>query len=204
MIRRDKNTFRSVMQLSYKRSYGKIEDGMEDNPTNKMQAFILGSLMCSTVGGYASWLVYAIAFVSLIFGKSDWVVSWSLPLVQHLNVIAVPMMVLFILLALLPSTRGLGGLFGVLGARVFSLTGTLAALIIVYSQWSTFGIVIGTGLLGFGIIPVGIISSLIEHETTAAITLVTYGASILIGQYGGSALITAWAESENRKAEKIS
>ena len=171
--------------------------------SNRLQSFILNGLIFVNVSGYVSWVVYAIAFIALLFKKPDWVGPWVFSLVQHLNVIGIPFIALFVVLSFIPATRGLGGLLGIVVSRIYSLGGTLTALLIVYSCWGVFGIIVGTGLLGFGILPVGIISSILLHDKIFLTTLLQFTAFILIGQFAGRSLITKWAAAEARKAAAL-
>ena len=155
----------------------------------RMQNFLGNSLMLINIVGQVSWLFYAFIFVGLIFKNDALTGPWVIFFIQGLNLTGVATIVVAIFLSLVSSTRGISGLLGVAASKLFVLAGSLTALIVVFSGWGLWATLIGSVFLGIGILPVGIIYSLLVHNYQTLFTLLQYAFFIALGQYGGLALM---------------
>lgn len=95
-----------------------------------------------------------------------------------LNILNVVGTVAFILcitilpiLAMWRRTRGVAGIIYFCSSYVFGLTAWIMGFIITLSLWGWFGVIVGLIFAGVGVVPFGIIASLIHREWMLALNL---------------------------------
>jgi hypothetical protein len=89
--------------------------------------------------------------------------------------------------------------FGLFAASmVFGITVWIFGLLVTYAIWGLFGVFIGLGLFGFGVVPLGMIAGGLHGEWEAVMQLVL-GIILTLGARG----IAAWLAAKIDEAESF-
>jgi hypothetical protein len=110
--------------------------------------------------------------VALIFGAAEisiWALKW-LPATFSWTLLVT--LVLFVPLAIFPSTRGASGNGIVIASYIFGTILWLWAMAITYSVWGMFALILGLMFFGVGVVPVAILAVIFEGEWMALGNLV--------------------------------
>ncbi len=140
---------------------------------------------------FLTWGAYLGVAAALLLGHMRWLVVHLEP---TLKVIAVDsgfgLLPVCLLLAVFPRTRLAAGMgfFAISGAFTF-VTAALCAMY-TYFVWSWAGLVIGTALVGYGIVPTGILAALTHHQLPVAGEMFSTTIMLFSTMYFGLALMT--------------
>ena len=139
----------------------------------------------------AAWGLYAAVFVGLLAGRSEWLILHLLPVLRRAMTVCGFVIVPAALVLALPSrTRLVSGLAFVTVSNVFTFATCAFAAIYTYTTWSWPALVLGTLLVGYGILPVAAVSAAVHHQPYVA-GQVGSGAVMLFGcLYFGLVLIS--------------
>jgi hypothetical protein len=140
---------------------------------------------------FVTWGAYFVVAVALLLGHQHWLDIHLIPTLKTLAEAAgFGLFPLCLLLAAFPKTRLAAGMgfFAISGAFTF-VTAVSCALYTDY-VWSWFGLVFGTALVGYGIVPTGILAALIHHRLDIAGGMVSTTIMLFSTMYFGLALMT--------------
>jgi hypothetical protein len=168
-----------------------IDTQIKDTQTKREDRAAGGAVLCIFAVLFASWGAYLLVAISLLTGHFPWLSVYLSPKMQRLaEVSGFGLVPLFLILAAFPKTRLAAGMgfFAVSGAFTFVTAVTCA--LYVYMLWSWEALLLGSLLMGYGIIPVGIVAALLHHQWSI-IGIVVSGTIMLFGtMYFGLALMT--------------
>ena len=93
-------------------------------------------------------------------------------------------LIILLLLGPFRKTRGVAAIVLLYSSFLFGFTTWLAGLFITYSFWGIWGVLIGLFILGFGVVPIGMLACLINAAWQSLLTLVillaiTFGARMI-------------------------
>jgi len=131
-------------------------------------------------------ILLAVAAISVVFiFGAVWVGDRVLPWLMWLCVWAVGFNILILLpLAVIPPTRRWAGLGFYLSSYVFGLTGWFMGLLLTWSLWVLFAVILGLLIMGVGVVPIAIVATLFngmwpELGMLVLTVVLTYGLRLL-------------------------
>jgi hypothetical protein len=106
----------------------------------------------------------AIFFVAILFIHGGvWLADKILPLLAPISLLVLIFSILVLVpLGLFRKTRNFAGSCLYLVSFVFGITVWLEGLLDTYVLWGPFGVIVGLGLLGVGVVPVAMVLTLIK------------------------------------------
>ncbi len=140
---------------------------------------------------FVTWIAYLVVAVMLLLGHLPWLVRHLEPAIKTLaEDSGFGLLPLCLLLAAFSRTRLAAGMgfFAISGAFTF-VTAASCALYTDY-VWSWPGLVTGTLLVGYGIIPTGILAALTHHRLDIAGAMASTTIMLFGAMYFGLALMT--------------
>ena len=107
----------------------------------------------------ALFLLVAVVLKAAVSGGVGIVLKLE-PVVRFLQTAAFLALLPLIVLTLLPSTRGLAAI-GLLGCSyVFGASAWMFSLVVAYTYWGSFAVVLGIFILGVGVVPIAALAAL--------------------------------------------
>ncbi len=126
-----------------------------------------------TIGGFALWIVgftAAMVVVFLLVQGGAWLADKVYPILIVLFLIALIVTVFILLpLAIFRKTRGFAGVGIYVASYVYGLTVWVWSLLLTYTLWGGFGVVIGILMGGVGIIPLSVVACLFKGMFSIAL-----------------------------------
>jgi len=112
--------------------------------------------------GILGFLVILFIPVLIIHGGA-WLGEKLLPWLNLLSMVMIVIcIVLLVPLALIRPTRPLAGLGFFIASYVFGATGWFMGLLLTWSLWGSFAVLIGLLFLGVGVVPMGMLATLLK------------------------------------------
>jgi len=104
------------------------------------------------------YFVGSLAFCGLLIWKPDYVGHHVFAVAKPLYDLFLAWLPVFAILAVFRRTRFVAGMYGAIAAWVFGATGWAWALLVTYDYWGRAGVVIGTLIMGIGIVPISVVA----------------------------------------------
>ena len=140
---------------------------------------------------FASWGAYCVVAAALLLGRIGWLEAHLTPAGRTLAIWSgfglVPLCLLLATLRRARLPAGMG-FFAVSG--VFTFVTATACAIYVYYLWSWPGLVLGTLMVGYGILPLAMLGAALHHQWTLLGSVVSGGIMMFSTLYFGLALMT--------------
>jgi len=144
---------------------------------------------------YAIWMPYAIVFLGLLIDRPGWILK-ILPPIGQITLYAWFASIPFLLLVLIPKTRIIGGSGFTLLSSLFGVGLICESAIVVFSVWGKVGLVIGTLLIGIGIVPEAIVSALLRFAWPLFWILLMNATTVLLAKYAGYGVLMTSVQSD--------
>ena len=140
---------------------------------------------------FLTWGMYLVVVIALLFGKLPWLIAHLQPLVQRLALIGGFVLIpLCLLLALFRRTRLLSGMTFFLVSGLFTFVTCASCAMYVYYHWSGWATVLGSALVGYGIMPTAALCAIIHHRWDVAGQILSGAIMLFSCLYLGLTLMT--------------
>ena len=163
---------------------GKSREEREERAAGRAVLCIFGVL-------FLTWGAYLVVVVALLLGQMPWLITHLQPLDKRLALLSGFMLVpLCLLLALFRRTRLVAGMAFFFVSGVFTFVTCASCAMYVYYHWSDWAMVVGSALVGYGILPVAALCAGTQHQWGVVGQIVSGGLMLFSCLYLGLTLMT--------------
>jgi hypothetical protein len=160
------------------------EERAEDRAAGRAVLWIFGVL-------FVTWGAYFVVAVALLLGHQRGLDIRLVPAIKTIaEVSGFGLFPLCLLLAASPKTRLVAGMGFFAISGIFTFVTAASCALYTHYVWSWFGLVFGTALVGYGIVPTGILAALTHHRLDIAGGIVSTTIMLFSTMYFGLALMT--------------
>ena len=153
------------------------------------------------IGGFALRIVGFAAVIVVVFllvQGGAWLADKVYPILIVLFVLALAVSVLILLpLAIFRKTRGFAGLGFYITSYIYGLAVWVWSLLLTYTLWGSFGVVVGLLMGGVGIVPLSVVACIFHGMFSIALQVVLLAAFV----FGVRALALFLVSSAERYQE---
>lgn len=140
---------------------------------------------------FLTWGAYLAVAVALLAGQMAWLIAHLQPLDKRMALVSGFVLVpLCLLLALFPRTRLLAGMAFFLLSGLFTFVTCASCAMYVYYHGSWWAMVLGSALVGYGIMPTAAVFAAVQHHWAVVGQICSGGIMLFSCLYLGLTLMT--------------
>lgn len=137
-----------------------------------LEPYVLGRFekVCANIYGsvailrFVTWVIYGVFFIALLVNKTEWAIYSITPVSIFFNLLGLAIAANALVMCCFEKARLLAGALLVVSGYMFLFTTHIAAAIMTFMYTGKLGLIVGTVIAGYGVIPLSLFSSGIRQQ----------------------------------------